>query len=82
MDDLYPVLVYEYNADGEYGPALRLNTEFQLRNWMRGNLRRILAEKRELRITDTGDLMVFHAVNGSIVYDGARHYKEGEYPLK
>lgn len=75
-DDLFPVLVYEYNKDHKYGPPLRMSTLEQLNIWIKLNLRKILDEKRELRITDTGDMMCFHVNNGEILYDGVKHYPE------
>ena len=75
-DDLFPVLVYEYDKNGRYGPPKRIPTMEGLEVWFKENLQKILSEKRELRITDTGDLMCFHARNGKIVYDGAKHYPE------
>jgi hypothetical protein len=82
MDDLFPVLVYEYNKEGRYGPPLRF-WEGGLQLWLLGNLKRILDEKVELRITDMGDLLCFHAKDGKILYDGQNHYPDGkELPPK
>lgn len=73
----YPVRVYEYNAKGMYGPPIRCESEEELKAWFLEHFPKLMREKRELRITDTGDLMVFHAKNGMIVYDGVRHTPEG-----
>jgi hypothetical protein len=77
MDDLFPVLVYEYNKQGRYGEPLAFH-ELGLQIWLAGNLRRILEEKVELRITDMGDLLCFHVKDGKIFYDGQNHYPDGK----
>lgn len=74
-DELFPVLVYEYDKNHEYGVPLRIHTLEILEAWFKGNLQKILDEKRELRITDIGDLMCFHVKNGKILYDGKTHFK-------
>ena len=76
-NSLFPVLVYEYNSQGRYGEPVRM-TEPRLVLWMTANLKKILREKRELRITDTGDLLCFHVQDGKILYDGQTHYPNGK----
>ncbi len=76
-DNLFPVLVYEYDKDGRYGPLLRIENEADMKLWFMTKLKPIIDGKREVRITDTGDLMCFHARNGKILYDGKNHYPEG-----
>ena len=77
MDDLFPVLIYEYNKAGRYGEPLQVN-ELGLQLWFKDNLQRVLNEKVELRITDMMDLMVFHCKDGKILYDRENHYPEGK----
>lgn len=79
MDDLYPLLVYEYNKEGRYSTPIRLADEAALLTWFEQNLKKILFERRELRITDLGDDLCFHAVGGDIVYDGVEHFPRGKY---
>jgi len=76
-DDLFPVLVYEYNEQGRYGEPERL-FEPGLQAYFKLKLRKVLNEKRELRITDMGDRMVFHVRDGKILYDGENHYPNGK----
>lgn len=75
--DLFPVLVYEYRQDGFYLDPEKVYTLLGLNTWMKANLQKILQEKRELRITDMGDRLCFHAHNGEILYDGKNHYDPG-----
>ncbi|SRR6266576_3401482 len=67
--DFFPLYVYEYNTEGRYGAPLELSNELGLKLWIDGNLQKVLDEKRELRIVDTGDLMCFHVKGGRILYD-------------
>ena len=66
--DGYPFLIYEYNAEGRYGPPKRLNNAAELEAAMRTTVKRAVAERREIRITDTGDMLVFHAQDGEILF--------------
>lgn len=74
MDDLFPLLVYEYNAKHQYGRPRRLENDGDLKLYFIENLKKILDEKRELRITDTGDLLCFHIKDGKVLYDGKNHH--------
>jgi hypothetical protein len=76
-DDLFPVLVYEFNSDGRYAAPIRMS-EPRLKTYFVENLRKIIDEKRELRITDGGDNMCFHVKDGKILYDGEKHYPDGK----
>src|SRR5438132_8958047 len=39
------------------------------------SIRQAIVNKREVRITDSGDLLCFHAKDGKILYDGERRMK-------
>jgi hypothetical protein len=73
-DDLFPLLVYEFDEEGQYGQPSRLENDGDLRLYFMENLKKILDEKRELRITDTEDLMCYHVKDGKIIYDGKEHH--------
>jgi hypothetical protein len=68
LDDDFPLRLYEYNAEGRYGFPVRLNNSAELESAMKTTVKRALDEKREIRITDTGDILVFHAQDGAIVF--------------
>jgi len=68
---LYPMFIYIYNADGTYGEPIQINSEAQLKG--PGTimvLRHAMQSGVEIRITDPGDLLVFHANHGKIIFDG------------
>lgn len=77
MNDLWPVLVYEYDVNGRYHKPCVMQEE-ELQAFFLGHLRQILKEKRELRITDGGDNMCFHVQDGKILFDGTKHFPEGK----
>ena len=70
MSDIYPLFVYEYGFDGLHGGRIPLNNAEELRDYFEENLKKILAEKREFRITNSLDLMCFHVRNGKVLYNG------------
>lgn len=76
--DIFPLFAYEYNAQGYYSEPETIKDMVELDAYFKKNLKKILDEKRELRITDTGDLLCFHVQNGKILYDGEKHYPEGK----
>ena len=77
-DELYPLFVYLYNKEGWYKEPIRIENETALMFMFRGPIKEAIREKLEVRITDTGDLLCFHAANGSILWDGKTHYEPGE----
>lgn len=74
-DDLYPILVYVYNKDGFYSHPVRVYNKTELAFIFETAVVPAINEKREVRMTDTGDLLVFHSYNGCIKYDGMTHHE-------
>jgi len=64
----FPLYLYEYDAAGCYSEPVPISGRPALEVAMSTIVRRAIDEKREVRITDVGDDMVFHAVNGKIVW--------------
>lgn len=60
--------LYEYDANGRYSAPALIEAEAGLDDAVASIIRVALAEKREVRITDSGDALVFHAQNGEIVF--------------
>ena len=73
--DLYPLLLYIYGDEGLNQGSIRLNNEVALAYAFRTSIKYAIENKREVRITDTGDLLCFHARDGKILYDGIKHYE-------
>ncbi len=68
MDD-FPLNLYIYDENGRYTEPIYINNESVLKSSVIKNLlRTAIYKKREVRITDTGDLLVFHAQNGEILF--------------
>lgn len=76
--DDFPALVYEYDAQGYYSEPLEVKTFDEMKDWMMANLVKIIQEKRELRITDKLDRLMFHVQEGKILFDGECHYSDGK----
>ena len=64
----FPLFLYEYDADGRYGKPLKIAGPPGLEFAMATTVKQAIAEKREVRITDTSDFLVFHAENGEIIW--------------
>ncbi len=74
---LYPMQVYIYNLDGTYGDPVQIDSVEQLSGpGTKMMIRTAMQEKREIRITDPGDSLLFHAKNGKILWDGKTLVKE------
>jgi hypothetical protein len=65
---LFPARLYLFGADGRHSGGKWLRTEADLREALDTTVRAALIAKREVRITDPGDMLVFHAVDGEIVF--------------
>lgn len=72
---VYPVLLYIYGADGFHRGSIPINSKAQLEIAFKTIIKFAINEKREVRITDIGDLMVFHSYNGCIKYNGMSHHE-------
>ncbi len=60
-------LIYDFQADGGYGPALRVAFQ-DLGSILPPILARARAEKRDVIVTDTGDCCVYHLEKGELVF--------------
>jgi hypothetical protein len=70
VDNDYPLFLYLYDTEGYHRGSERINNYGELKEVMRTSIKQAIAEKREVRITDTGDLMMFHSKAGHIKWDG------------
>ena len=70
----FPVLIYEYSREGYYGAPVRIFDAASLKVWMLANVSSIVKEKRELRITNVDDELVFHIEAGRLMFDGETVY--------
>lgn len=66
----YPMLGYEYGADGKYDKPRHIKNDGQLRCFFVDVVKQAIKEKREIRITNMMDEMLFHAKDGRILFDG------------
>lgn len=74
---LYPMSVYIYDADGNYGFPVRIMSEAQLTGpGTKLMLQVAMRQKVEIRITDPGDMLLFHANKGKILFDGVKVYEQ------
>ena len=76
-DDGYPMRLYVYGHNGRHSGGTWLYTEAELHDAMTTVVKPALADKREVRITDSGDCMIFHAENGRIVWPTAADLAAG-----
>lgn len=73
-DTIYPVLVYIYDEKGFHRGSVPARNRIELDAMFHGPVKKAIQEKREVRMTDTGDLMLFHTYKGCIKWDGAKHH--------
>ena len=66
----YPMLGYEYNQDGRYGEPRHIKNDGQLRCFFVDVVKPAIKEKREIRITNSMDEMLFHAKDGRVLFGG------------
>ena len=64
-----PIGIYLYRADGRYGAATWADTPQQFEK-MIPQIRECMSQKREVRITNTRDELLFHATAKGIEWDG------------
>ncbi len=62
----YPMAGYIYRADGYHHGPKYLENEQELEEFMKDDVKNAMVLHREVRITDPGDRMLFHAENGVI----------------
>jgi len=72
--NLYPLYLYIYDENGFHSIGVRLDDKQKLEYAFKTSIKFAIANKREVRITDSDDLLCFHAKDGKILYDGERHY--------
>ena len=72
--NLYPLYLFIYDENGFHSTGVRLEDKYKLEYAFKTSIKFAIANKREVRITDSGDLLCFHAKDGKILYDGERHY--------
>lgn len=72
MDDSYPMYGYVYDEDGDHSGKQEIFNVAELSEFLRDSdtARAQVDEKREIRITDCWDLLIWHAVGGAVVHDG------------
>ena len=68
MSEDYPMYLYEYGADGMHSGRQYINNDTELRAMMASVVTQAMREGREIRITDTGDHLIFHAEHGRVVW--------------
>lgn len=69
MDELYPIRLYIYDASGHYGAPVEIDDEAHLNSMgIKTVIRMAMDLRREIRMTDPMDRLVFHAVDGSILF--------------
>lgn len=73
--NLYPLYLFIYDENGFHSTGVLLEDKQKLEYAFKTSIKFAIANKREVRITDTGDLLCFHAKDGKILYDGEKHYE-------
>ena len=74
--NLYPLYLFIYDEKGFHSDGVRLENKHKLEYAFKTSIKFAIANKREVRITDSGDLLCFHAKDGKILYDGEKHYEQ------
>lgn len=64
------MLGYEYNSEGRNGKPRTINNRGQLLQFINDVVKPAMKEKREIRITNLSDEMLFHCQSGKIIFDG------------
>lgn len=67
-DNEYPMFGYIYNNLGKYGNKHIISNAEELEQFFNKDIIPALSEKREVRITDTLDFMIFHAKGGKVIW--------------
>jgi hypothetical protein len=70
IDPAFPLRGYVYGADGMHRGAEWLATPEALQAFLAGPALKAMAEHREVRVTDGGDMMVLHARDGKVLFPG------------
>ena len=73
--NLYPLYLFIYNENGFHSTGVRLENKQKLEYAFKTSIKLAIANKREVRITDSGNLLCFHAKDGKILYDGEKYYE-------
>ena len=68
-------LLFIYRPDGFHTGFIRLDGEEELRKAFDKQIKDAIKQRLEVRITDTGDMMLFYSYNGCIKYDGLTHHE-------
>ncbi len=66
-DPYYPMGLYIFRSDGFHAGPMWLKDEAALDN-AKPTIDNAMRERREIRITDPGDNMLFHAQNGRVLW--------------
>lgn len=64
---LYPARLYEFDENGRYGRPLVVHNDTELEYHLK-RIKPFVEAGREIRITDPGDRLVFHAKDGAVVF--------------
>ena len=78
MSDDYPFFLYVFDVHGHYGERTRIGNDTELHAAF-VSIKPMIAAGREVRITDSGDDLVFHAANGKIIWPTPEQLKRAKY---
>lgn len=67
-DNDWPLYLYEYNDSGFHKGRVRISNDAELKATMATTVKIAIEEKREIRITDGGDYLVYHSRNGVVLW--------------
>jgi len=68
LNDDFPLYGYVYNERGRYHGPMTIQNREELDLFRSREVMLALAEKREIRITDILDCLVFHAKDGRVLF--------------
>lgn len=75
---IYPIFLYIYKHNGTFEEPLQINSHVQLESINVKLLIRVaMSARKEIRIKDIADELLFHAKDGRVLFDGKMRPEDG-----
>lgn len=79
----FPMLGFVYNREGRYTDPTKIKNDYELLEFLQNQVALAFVERREIRITDrTADDMLFHLLDGKVLWVGGGDTEETQAMLK
>lgn len=74
----FPCFLYIYDANGFHNGKVVIETEAELLEAFKGPIKKAMNEKRQVRIADLLDSLMFHAEDGKIIFPTKAMYEANQ----